>query len=400
MKTQLRKFLKKLRGQIKQSDSLFALRRSLVDKDLRRERKNLKKYRSKSRQQIDSEMRLYKNFWKCVPHDYIRYGLFSKDLSTDEILDYIPMHYYYCDYYNQIFADITNEASREDYLPRRYPLTHKTLSLFPKPLFNAIDKGKNLSDKLLQFLMLRELRIPVPEVIGVIYANSFYNLEGESIDFSTTIHKHSDSKKLFIKPTDGCGGAGIVVLENHSGAFKKDGRNVTSLADLGLNSAQVYIVQKALAQLPELAQINPSSVNTLRTIVKYEDGIPRIIGIILRMGRKNSHVDNSAVGGFSVGIDIETGRFFDHGAPEHGGGIYDRHPDSNYIFKGNGIKNWAQIKKEIYRIISKITDYPIIGWDIAPTKNGVQAIEFNMGFGIEHAQTILGGLRRTLNINP
>ena len=38
------------------------------------------------------------------------------------------------------------------------------------------------------------------------------------------------------------------------------------------------------------------------------------------------------------------------------------------------------------------------GWDIAIGQDDVYAVEFNLGFGIEHAQTIAGGFRRKLGI--
>jgi hypothetical protein len=40
----------------------------------------------------------------------------------------------------------------------------------------------------------------------------------------------------------------------------------------------------------------------------------------------------------------------------------------------------------------------MIGWDIAIGQDDVYAVEFNLGFGIEHAQTIAGGFRRKLGI--
>ena len=398
MKTELRKFIKKLRGEIKQSDLLFSLRRNFIDKDLKRERKNMKKCTLKSKKQIAREIKDYKDHWKCIPHDYIRYGLFDKQLTREEILDYIPMHYYYCDFYNEIFADIEKKSSREDYIKEKFPLTHQILNSFPTNVYKAIGKGRNLSDKLLQYLMFKEKNIPVPTVSGVIYADKVYDTHGKETNFKNILDKLSHSKKIFLKPTDGCGGSGITVLINENGIFKHNGKQVNSLSDLNLNGAQVYIAQEALSQHKDLAAINSSSVNTLRTIVRYADGQPEIIGIILRMGRKDSHVDNSHMGGFSVGIDLKDGKFFKQGGHEHGGGVYDRHPDTGYIFNGNGISDWSQTISQIKEIVSKINEYPLSGWDIAIGKDGIKAIEFNMGFGIEHAQTILGGMRRQLLI--
>ena len=51
-------------------------------------------------------------------------------------------------------------------------------------------------------------------------------------------------------------------------------------------------------------------------------------------------------------------------------------------------------------IVSRITDYKTIGWDLAVGEDRVYAIEMNMGWGIEHAQTIAGGFRRRMGIYP
>lgn len=400
MKIQVRRFIKNLRGFVKQSDILFALRRNLVDKDLKRERKNMKRCVVKSSQQIKKEKKQYKKFWKCIPHDYIRYGLFEKPLTMEEILDYIPMHYYYCDYYNRIFSPLKIKLSSDSYLSSMYPETQQRLSSLPSKIFHAIGKGKKFDDKLLQYMIMKEKGIDIPEVTAIIFDNEFYDLGGEKLSFEEVFDKLGNEEKIFFKPTDGCGGSGIVVAENHKGNWVYKEKEIKSISDLELNSAQVYIVQRPIWQIRSLSMINSSSVNTLRTIVKYDDGVAKILGVILRMGRKNSHVDNSHLGGFSVGVDITTGNFFSSGAPEHGGGVYINHPDSGYVFAGNGIENWPNILDQIKNIISRITDFPIVGWDIALTEDGVKAIEFNLGFGIEHAQTILGGLRKPLGIDP
>lgn len=152
-------------------------------------------------------------------------------------------------------------------------------------------------------------------------------------------------------------------------------------------------------QRDDLARINESSLNTLRTIVRYENGNPLLLGIILRMGRKGSLVDNSAQGGVSVGVNLSDGKFMEFAGREHGGSLFPRHPDSGFIFNGNGIENWSAVKWQIDDIIARETNVPIAGWDLAiGADDRVYAIEQNPSFGIEHAQIVLGGLRKKLGI--
>lgn len=44
----------------------------------------------------------------------VRYGLFDKKLPMEEILGYVPMHYFYCDYFNQQFGDVTDINGSDD----------------------------------------------------------------------------------------------------------------------------------------------------------------------------------------------------------------------------------------------------------------------------------------------
>lgn len=370
MKRYIRQKIKKLRGFIKRSDFLFWLRRSFVDHDLQREKKAMKTSSVKSPQTVRNEIEAYRRYWKCHPDDYIRYGLFRKQLTIDEILDYVPMHYYYCNFYTALYSDIWS-------------------------------KDKDAENKLAQYRKFRGRGIDVPEVVGVLRNGRLLTAdEKEEITFENIASKMHDGERLFIKPFGGNCGVGIVTLDKRDGNLWSGDREVKTLSDMNLESATDYIFQRQLIQAKCVADINGSTLNTLRTIVTYFNGKPEIVGIILRIGRAHSFVDNSGQGGISVAVDPETGRFAPYAGREHGGGIFEKHPDTGYVFGNGGIDNWPEVRKSIYDIISRVTEYPMLGWDLAVgADNRVYAIEYNLGFGIEHAQTIMGGLRRRLSID-
>ena len=120
----------------------------------------------------------------------------------------------------------------------------------------------------------------------------------------------------------------------------------------------------------------------------------------MRMGRGGAEVDNSAQGGISIKVNFRDGSFCPPATAEHGGGAYWVHPNTGYDFQKNKIAGWDAIKAEITATVSKLTDFGDIGWDIALTDKGVSVIEFNLGYGIAHAQLSCGGLRRILNAYP
>lgn len=399
MRTTLRQKIKKLRGQLKHSDTLFALRRFFVDKDLRRERKLMRLTTVKNKSQIKSEIKAYKKYWGCRPDDYIRYGLHSRKLDMQAMLDYVPMHYYYCDFYDMVFEPSNTLMSDDNFIRQNYPATAKSLATMSQPVLKSIKYGKDLSDKLLQYLMMSEKGILVPEVVGYICNGTIYDIENNKASFSLIKDLAKKTDKIFVKPTDGCGGEDIVVLKCSDNKLYFGELEVTDLHRLKLNPSRTYIVQHAIKQASQLQAINGTSVNTLRVIVKYEEGKPQIIGVILRIGRLGSDVDNSHMGGISIAVDAETGMFADYAGREHGGGKFYEHPDNGYKFKGNGIDNWPEVRKQILQTVGTVNQANLLGWDIVLTDNGVYAIEFNLGFGIEHAQIMLGGMRRRLGID-
>lgn len=243
--------------------------------------------------------------------------------------------------------------------------------------------------------------INTPEVIAIVQNGNIYALDKKRIDWRGLLSNTSEGELLFVKPTNGNSGNGIFVLHKKNGMFEHKGKRVDSLDDLGIRNYLTYIVQRGLVQRSDLAEINASSLNTLRTIVKYADGKPHIVAILLRIGRKGSEVDNSGQGGISVDVDPSTGLFGECAGREHGGGVFFKHPDTGYVFKGKGIKGWEDIRTKIYETVSRINSFQLLGWDLAIGEdNKVYVIEFNMGFGIEHAQTISGGFRRRLGIVP
>lgn len=120
---------------------------------------------------------------------------------------------------------------------------------------------------------------------------------------------------------------------------------------------------------------------------------------ILRMGRNGKEVDNSAQGGISINIDVQTGNFAKCATAEHGGGNITCHPDSGFNFEGASVDNWVNVKTQIESIANKLIDFKDIALDIALTPQGAILVEFNFRYGVEHQQCVVGGVRRLFNID-
>ena len=78
---------------LKKSKWVYFSRYKWVDTDYKVNLKRMKVSTLKSKQQIKLEMKMVADYWKCDPAHYVRYGLFNKLLSQEELLDYLPAYY-------------------------------------------------------------------------------------------------------------------------------------------------------------------------------------------------------------------------------------------------------------------------------------------------------------------
>ncbi|MCK4554953.1 hypothetical protein KAU19_08450, partial [Candidatus Parcubacteria bacterium] len=78
---------------------------------------------------------------------------------------------------------------------------------------------------------------------------------------------------------------------------------------------------------------------------------------------------------------------------------FDKHPDTNFIFKGHKILNWNKVKEFVIESAEKLPQFTYLGWDIVLTKNGPVAIETHLNFGLDGIQLVSGGLREIFQIS-
>jgi len=158
--------------------------------------------------------------------------------------------------------------------------------------------------------------------------------------------------EIVIKPDDGRQGDGILFMKTGDVNLEK------------LPASSDLVFQKVVKQHDSLSEINPNSVNTFRVYTHFKSGGEVIVKfILLRMGRGENRVDNTAGGGIWVQI-TKNGNAVGNAIDELGYEIGGAHPDTGYVFENIS-----------FRFINKITtlckschkSYPyvgLIGWDI------------------------------------
>lgn len=119
---------------------------------------------------------------------------------------------------------------------------------------------------------------------------------------------------------------------------------------------------------------------------------------ILRMGRNHNEVDNISSGGISTNVNIQNGMLGDF-AISYQGGKFERHPDTQFIFRNNKISRWSEVKKFVTDCAGKLPFFTYIGWDISLTPDGPVAIEVNTAPAIDIMEMTDGGLREAFGID-
>ena len=367
-KAYLRRFFFK---NLKKSKLIFNVHEWICGyKDIRDKRTEYAGQEFKSNERIRREKKLIKDYWHCGTFHYERYGLAYKDLSDDELLDYVPTFYHHvC-------------------LERAH---------------NGIDTVK-YDNKFTQAKIFAERNIPSAETIGVYHNGTCRNILDDSIiNFEQIVLNHLDETngKVFFKESGANGGFGIFVLKKVNGELVLNGENIDfSQIKEKLSSDKLYIVQKGIIQTKQLSSINSSSVNTLRIVAQKDGDRMKLKTCNLRMGRSGKEVDNNGQRGMSVQVDMKDGQLAETATARIGGGTFYKHPDSGVVFKDIKIEKWDEILEKTEVLASKLIDFKNIGLDVAITDAGPILVEFNFRYGIEQQQCVFGGVRKLLNIYP
>ena len=324
----------------------------------------------KSRRQIRREMRICRKYWRCYPSHYYRYDLYEKDkqLTEKELIDYIPEFFFY-----RLF-----------------------LNYYDSNKYDTLISEKNITEQI-----FRSLDINQPKTLYKLINNNLYDMDMRNksiVDFREALEANEYSK-LFVKPADGKGGDGIFVFHrNGDGSYKTiDGEELTDKFIKEIGRKEDYLIQLAVVQDKRMAEIYPNSVNTFRMATENKEGKVKVLCSTLRIGKNGNEVDNWMKNGIVLGVDIETGRIQEVGMTKSGEKFYS-HPDTGFVFKDYEIPEWDKVKAFVIESAGKLAQFTYLGWDIALSEYGPLAIETNLGFGLDHYQTPLGGMREVFSI--
>ena len=197
--------------------------------------------------------------------------------------------------------------------------------------------------------------------------NGFYYDEKKAISLGEAVSKCSDLKGAVIKPTlFGHWGKGVEVFHTENGFIPE--LNI-SVVDLFSKYNMDFIVQDKLVQHPDLAKLNPTSVNTIRVLSYRNYDRTIILYAVIRIGRKGKSIDNETAGGIKADIDLTTGRIK---GPAFGSSTEPNmeRTDSGEVLEQYLIPSFPQVMDFVKDLHSRLPYYKLIGWDISVDANG------------------------------
>lgn len=188
--------------------------------------------------------------------------------------------------------------------------------------------------------------------------------------------------EIVIKPSGLSGGAGVVFLEKaNKKQILQEFKKITG----------VMIVQRAVKQHPELAKLNPSTVNTVR-LTTYLDGKKVVpLAALIKIGNAGVRVDNYKHGGHILGIHMN-GKAYDYALNVD----YEKVtvlPTGVDLSKGIRIPGFDNVLQTATKAHLDTPRIKVISWDIAiDDKAEAVIIEANHGGDFRMHQVLTGPL--------
>lgn len=164
----------------------------------------------------------------------------------------------------------------------------------------------------------------------------------------------------------GSGGNGIELIDS-----------LAKYHNLSYYRGKHMILEQLIDQYDDLAEFNPSSVNTLRLVTVVVDDDVILMNAVFRTGNGEGRTDNFHHYGLAALIDCETGIVITPAVDKKNNKYYV-HPKSGKQIIGYHIPYWKKIVETVKKAAMIRPEVRYVGWDVVLTKDGeVSIIEGN-----------------------
>lgn len=270
---------------------------------------------------------------------------------------YRPAEYWY-----KIFSDREKKVD-----PRYIPddlYYGEILPYFSNPQFRRFGEDKCYHD--VWFSDIKR-----PETICKNIAGVYYDAEMCPIDREKAIALVLETRgEYLIKPSIDSGEGRLIRFFSSETTERK---NVEEAID---SMKANFIFQKVVKQHPVLAQMNPSSLNTIRVVSFFFEGEVHILSGNFRVGAPDAKVDNVGAGGFACQI-FEDGHLSRKAVNRKAQWVEESH--TGIKFADIRIPSYDRILEIIRKKHSKLAHFKLIGWDFSVDETGEPVfIEYNV----------------------
>ena len=245
----------------------------------------------------------------------------------------------------------------------------------PRHLFARVD------DKLLTKKICERHAIPVPQTYAVI------GRQGDVGRFAAILKGRTD---FVVKPTQGSGGRGILVITHRDGErWMTSSGEPISAADMQYHLSAVLaglyslggrpdraVIEERIQRHPALEQVAVEGTPDIRVVVYRNVPAMAMVRLPTRASRGRANLHQGAV---AAGIDLETGRTL-------GGVCHSRvirvHPDTHQSIQGIEIPYWRELLQAAVRLSTHI-EMGYIGVDfVLDERRGPVVLEANARPGL------------------
>jgi alpha-L-glutamate ligase-like protein len=250
-------------------------------------------------------------------------------------------------------------------------------------------------NKLLTKQLLGAQGIPVPETYHSY--SSFYEMRGLEKDLS-------EHHEFVIKPAQGSGGGGILVIATKSeqGWVSVSGHTYT-LDDIRKHIADIIfgvysfdlndyaIIEARIAQHQAINELSPFGLTDVRVILYQNSPVLAMLRVPTKASDGKANLHQGAAG---LGVDIKNGIGV-HAT--HEGHDIKKHPDTGLPMIGFQIPYWQDIL-DVSRRAAVSVPLKYVGVDLAVADSGPLILEMNVRPGIEIQNANLLGMRDKLEM--
>lgn len=173
--------------------------------------------------------------------------------------------------------------------------------------------------------------------------------------------------RVIVKPTSSTWGKGVGV---------KTYNDIDIIIE-NVQKGNHYMIEEVIVNHPDVAKVNPDSVNTLRVETCLDSkGEFHLLNVLFMVGSTKTIVSNCHSGGMMCHVDMKTG-CIDNAGYNPKGIWYEVHPASGIKLRGYKLPYIDKLEEYIKGVCQVMPNARYVGWDVVITPDGFELIEGN-----------------------